>query len=69
MTTLKLIAFALRNLAALGYWQAGAEMCGGERRRARADAHRRLQILAADALHDHARLLAARPLAAVKSEG
>lgn len=44
MRTLKLILFSLRQLSALGYWQAGAEMFGGDTRRAYADAHRALQI-------------------------
>lgn len=50
MTTLRLMAFSLKHLSCLGYWQAGAEMCGGDLRRARADAHRQLQIEAAQEL-------------------
>lgn len=50
METLKLIMFSLQQLSALGYWQAGAEMFGGDDRRAYADAHRALQIMAAEAL-------------------
>lgn len=50
METLKLIAFSLHQISALGYWQAGAEMFGSEDRRAYADAHRALQMMAADAL-------------------
>lgn len=38
----KLIWFALRELSAMGYYQAGAEMFGGERRRQHAVAHRNL---------------------------
>jgi hypothetical protein len=38
------MVFSLRQLSALGYWQAGAEMFGGDLRRAHADAHRALQI-------------------------
>ncbi|MCR9089615.1 MAG: hypothetical protein NXH97_23100 [Rhodobacteraceae bacterium] len=52
METLKLILFSLQQLSALGYWQAGAEMLGGDERRAYADAHRALQIMAAEALQE-----------------
>ena len=38
----KLIWFSLRQLSAMGYYQAGAEMFGGERRRRHAVAHRNL---------------------------
>lgn len=50
MELVKLVLFSLRQLSALGYWQAGAEMFGGDERRVHADAHRALQIMAADAL-------------------
>lgn len=69
MTTLKLMAFSLRHLAALGYWQAGAEMYGGDTRRARADAHRQLQMLASGALHQQVRPRAVQTLRSVKTEG
>jgi len=52
METLKLVWFSVRQLSALGYWQAGAEMFGGDDRRAYADAHRGLQIAAAEALQE-----------------
>ncbi|MCV6596611.1 MAG: hypothetical protein OIF40_05940 [Mangrovicoccus sp.] len=55
MQVLKLVLFSLRELSALGYWQAGAEMFGGEERRAYADAHRGLQIAAAEALQERLR--------------
>lgn len=55
MTILRLMLFSVRQLSALGYWQATAELCGGEECRARADAHRALQIMTADLLR--ARLL------------
>lgn len=54
METFKLILFSLQQLSALGYWQAGAEMFGGDERRAYADAHRALQIMAAEALQEKA---------------
>ena len=46
----KLIWFALRELSALGYYHAGAEMFGGERRRRHAVAHRNLSNAAGDAV-------------------
>ena len=52
METLKLILFSLQQLSALGYWHAGAEMLGEDERRAYADAHRALQIMAAEALQE-----------------
>lgn len=54
METLKLVWFSLHHLSALGYWQAGAEMFGGDDRRAYADAHRALQMTAAQALQEKA---------------
>lgn len=42
MTLLKTLAFALRNLSRMGYYHAGAELCGGEERRAKADVYRNL---------------------------
>lgn len=41
----RLIWFALRQLSALGYYHAGAEMFGGQERRAHADVHRKLSNL------------------------
>lgn len=49
-TLLRLVIFALRTLSALGHWQATAEMTGRETARAKAEAYRRLQNHAADAL-------------------
>jgi hypothetical protein len=42
MTLLKTLVFALRLRSRMGYYQAGAQMCGGEERRAKADAYRTL---------------------------
>lgn len=50
MTRVRLVLFSLRQLSLLGHYQAGAEMFGGETRRARADAYRALQIEASEAL-------------------
>ena len=50
MTKLKLILFTIQQFSELGLWQAGAEMCGGDVRRARASAHRRLAAAGCAAL-------------------
>ncbi|MEM1079871.1 MAG: hypothetical protein AAGI09_15255 [Pseudomonadota bacterium] len=42
MTFLKTLGFAVHNLSRMGYYHAGAEMCGGSERRAKADAYRNL---------------------------
>ena len=59
-TVLRLTLFSLRQLSAMGYWQAGAEMCGGDTRRARADAHRHLHNEAAALLREALHLAFAR---------
>ena len=46
----KLIWFALRQLSALGYYHAGAEMFGGERRRQHAVAYLNLSNAAGAAV-------------------
>ncbi|MGB0660291.1 MAG: hypothetical protein ACPGNV_08925 [Mangrovicoccus sp.] len=51
MVYLRLVMFSLNQLSSLGHWYAGAEMFGGDTRRARADAHRGLHNLASDELH------------------
>lgn len=57
---LRLTLFSLRQLSAMGYWQAGAEMCGGDIRRAHADAHRHLHNEAAAMLREALHLATAR---------
>lgn len=47
MTFFRILFFALRNLSRMGYYQAGAEMCGGSERRAKADAYRALHNMTA----------------------
>lgn len=42
MTFFRILFFALQNMSRMGYYQAGAEMCGGSERRAKADAYRAL---------------------------
>ncbi|MBF9050771.1 hypothetical protein GTA62_14020 [Roseobacter sp. HKCCD9010] len=49
MDRLKLFAFALRQMSRMGYNMAGAEFSGGEIRRQRAMAHKRLYFQAMDA--------------------
>lgn len=52
MPQVKLIWFALRQLSAMGYYHAGAEMFGGSERRARADVHRHLSNMTGSAIRD-----------------
>ena len=59
-TVLRLTLFSLRQLSAMGYWQAGAEMCGGDTRRAHADAHRHLHDETAAMLREALHLSPAR---------
>ncbi len=54
MERLKIMFFAIRQLSHMGYNIAGAEFSGGEVRRQRAMAHKRLYFEAMDAaLPDH----------------
>ena len=46
----ELLWFAIRQLSAMGYYHAGAEMFGGEERRARADVHRNLSNMTGKAI-------------------
>ncbi|MBE3637837.1 hypothetical protein [Mangrovicoccus algicola] len=55
MIYLKIALFSLRQLSALGLWQAGAELGGSPELRRRAARHRRLQSAAAEALRDQLR--------------
>ncbi len=55
MVYLRLMMFSLRQLSALGLWQAGAELGGSEELRRRTDRHRRLQVAAAEALRQQLR--------------
>lgn len=50
MTYIRLILFSLRQLSAIGVWQAGAELDGSEELRRRVLRHRRLQHAASQAL-------------------
>lgn len=50
MRFLRTLAFALRNLSRLGYYHAGAELCGGTERRAKADAYRHLRTMTGGAV-------------------
>jgi hypothetical protein len=49
MTRLKLLIFAFREMSRMGFDMAGAEIAGGELRRQRAMAHKRLYTEAMDA--------------------
>ena len=49
MDRLKLLAFAVREMSLMGYYITGAERTGGELRRQRAMAHKRLYYEAMDA--------------------
>ncbi len=50
MTFLKTVGFALHNLSRYSLHYAGAEMCGGDTRRARSDAYRYLKNMSGDAV-------------------
>jgi hypothetical protein len=50
MPKLKILLFALREMSLMGHEMAGAEMVGGDERRLRAMAHKRLYTEAMDAL-------------------
>lgn len=50
MTFLKTVGFALHNLSRYSLHYAGAEMCGGDTRRARSDAYRHLKNMSGTAV-------------------
>lgn len=50
MTFAKTLWFALQNMSQYSLHYAGAEMCGGDTRRARSDAYRHLKNMSSDAV-------------------
>lgn len=55
MTFAKTVWFALHNMSRYSLHYAGAEMCGGDTRRARSDAYRHLKNMSSSAVQAQVR--------------
>ncbi|WP_425090822.1 hypothetical protein [Tropicimonas sp. S265A] len=60
MTLMKTILFSLQNMSRYSLNYAGAELCGGDTRRARSDAYRHLKNMSAVAVQAQVFQMSAR---------